>query len=72
MTAKFKFILKCPIEGCGWKVEGNPDKDVEIMMAWNDFEIHLRQVHDWKHSEIVALINDTPRLEKLVVMERGE
>lgn len=66
-----KFTVICPVDGCLWETSGNDDAKMAIIMAWNDLEIHLRQVHDWRHSEIQALIRDDARMNKIVKAKAG-
>jgi len=65
-----KFSVVCPVDGCKWETSGDDDTKTSVIMAWNDFEIHLRQKHDWRHSEIQALLRDDARMDKIVHLKR--
>ena len=61
-----KFEVICPVEYCKWSCICDEEKDVTVVMAWNDFEVHLRIEHDWRRSEVMDLIKDFKRLDKCV------
>ena len=64
-----KFTVICPV--CKWESEDWVDNTImAAIMAWNELEIHLRQVHDWRYSEIQALIHDEARMNKIIKVEK--